>query len=138
MLEEPLENIALTPPIYHVNTHTFRHQKVFLNPEYEDFVGSSFVTTTAIWDIQLMELGIMPSHVHFLIRVSLEMPLPRSMNLLKGRVSRELGVRYPDLLFDLGGHLWSTGYYETRIKSAEQYENTLKYIRDQKIHGGLV
>ena len=130
--------VSLFPPIYHVNTHTFRHKKVFLNPEYEDFVRKSFLNTARMWSIELIAFEIMPSHVHFLIRATEEMPLTKAMNLLKGRASRELISQYSDFRFDLGGHLWNVGYYETRIKTMDQYVNTLQYIQDQKIRGGLV
>ncbi|MCH8205660.1 MAG: IS200/IS605 family transposase [Chloroflexi bacterium] len=129
--------VALHPPIYHVNTHTFRHKKVFLNSEYEDLVRASFVETAAKWHIELIAFELMPSHAHLLVRPAPQTPLPKAMNLLKGRASRQLSARYPDLWFDLGGHLWNAGYYETRIKSAAQYDNVVRYIRDQKKRGGL-
>ena len=65
------------------------------------------------------------------------MPLAKAMNLLKGRAARTLSMHFPDLWFDLGGHLWNVGYYETRITSARQYENTVSYVREQKKSGGL-
>ena len=124
--------------MYHVNTRTFRHRKVFVNSEYEDVVRRSFVQTATRWEFELIAFEMMPSHVHFLIRPTPRMTLAKAMNLLKGRSSRELNSKYPDIRFDLSAHLWNVGYHATRIRSARQCENTLRYIRDQKRRGGLV
>lgn len=125
--------------IYHVNSHTYKKQKVFLAPEFEEFVKLAFHIAARKYQFDLMNCEVMPSHVHWLIKLDPEViSLAKAVQVLKGMASRELLARYPDLRHDLKGHLWNPGYNATTVLSEIQLKRTMEYITNQKVKGGLV
>jgi putative transposase len=75
---------------------------------------------------------VMPDHVHVLFTLGDEVTLERSMTFIKGtfsfRMKRELGY----LL-----EVWSEGYHDERIRSAEHCARVMEYIEQNPVLAGL-
>jgi putative transposase len=81
---------------------------------------------------QLHEFVLMPDHFHLLLTPARDVPLEKSVQLIKGgfsfRVKRELGSSM---------EIWSTGYTEHRVKDAGDYQNHAAYIRQNPVRAEL-
>ena len=62
--------------------------------------------------IQVLELSVMPDHVHAVVGLNPSTSVSRALMLLKGASSRELFQEFPALRKRYwGGHLWSPGKF---------------------------
>jgi putative transposase len=75
---------------------------------------------------------VMPDHVHVLLTLGEGITLERAVTFVKGtfsfRMKRELGY-----LLDI----WSEGYYDERMRSAEQCARVIEYIEQNPVVAGL-
>ncbi len=83
--------------------------------------------------LELMELSVMPDHVHVIAVVPPTLSVSDALRLLKGASSRELFQQFPRLRGRYwGGHLWSPGNFyrsvgDTTLQFARHY---VKYDND--------
>ena len=81
----------------------------------------------------LHEFVAMPDHFHLLLTVGANITIEKAVQFLKGgfafRAGRELGFRAP---------VWQRGFSEVRINTAEAYERTAEYIRNNPVRRHLV
>jgi len=82
-------------------------------------------------DMIVVELAVMPDHVHIVVRVKPSMSLSKVTQLLKGRSSYEFFRKHPNIrLRYRKGHFWapSSCYLTTGIVDLER---TRDYVRNQ-------
>jgi putative transposase len=87
--------------------------------------------------IEVVELEIMPDHLHVIIRLPPMLSIERAVMVLKGgsayiffRNHEKARLRYPR------GHLWSRGKFYTTVGYTD-LPSTLDYIRNQEHHHAL-
>ena len=125
------------PAVYHVNFHTNRNRPVFEVPEYQALLETALRGALTEWAIPCITWIVMSTHVHLMLVAFPDQRLGRILNLIKGRTARRLLEAVPELRGDLEGHLWQEGYHWAQIKDQRQCANTIRYIRDNRRHGGL-
>jgi len=80
----------------------------------------------------LHEFVVMPNHFHILLTPGAENSLEKCAQYLKGgfsfRAKRELGFV---------GEIWQPGYNEHRVKDARDYEEHVRYIRENPVRARL-
>ena len=83
------------------------------------------------YGMNVLELAVMPEHIHIIVEVPPSMSLGKACNLLKGksayvffRMHPNLRLRYPK------GHLWSKGKFY-RSTGDIILEKTRNYVRNQ-------
>ncbi len=78
------------------------------------------------------EFVIMPNHVHLLLTPAPENSLEKAIQFIKGgfsfRASREMNI---------GGEIWHKGFNEHRVKDAFDYEQHVRYMRENPVRAGL-
>ena len=86
--------------------------------------------------IGIIELTVMPDHIHMVASLSKGMDDIRAVKLLKGASSRKLfllkdnfGMRYPK------HHFWSRGYFSHTVGITD-LETQVDYVRNQEEHHG--
>lgn len=67
--------------------------------------------------VEIIELEIMPDHVHILCEVDLQFGIHRFVKLLKGSSSRLLRKEYPKLKSQLPT-LWTNSYFVSTVGGA--------------------
>ena len=76
------------------------------------------------------EFVLMPDHFHLLISPTLS--LERSLQLIKGgfsyRAKKKLGF---------AAEVWEKGFYDRRVRGADDYYNFKQYIRQNPVKQGL-
>lgn len=80
----------------------------------------------------IMEMEVMPDHVHLLVDCSPQFFIPDAIKRLKGQTAKKLFEQFPDIKKSLwGGHLWNPSYCAVSV-SDRSIEQVKQYIREQK------
>jgi putative transposase len=125
--------------LHHVNFHTVRNIPVFENDEYDAMMRTTIKVVIRERQILCLVWELMPTHLHAIVADFDDFPRGMILQHLKGDTSRQFFRTYPDLREDLlGGHLWSKGYWATRIISHRQFQATLDYIRTNRTRADLL
>jgi putative transposase len=83
--------------------------------------------------IGVIELSVMPDHIHMVVELPTTMSISQAFHLLKGASARELFKQIP--LFRARysrGHLWSPGKFYRTVGDADA-ETVIKYVRDHRL-----
>lgn len=80
--------------------------------------------------IDIVEMEVMPDHVHLLIDVDPQLGIHRAVKRIKGRSSRVLRDEFPSLRRRLPT-LWTNSYFVATVGGAP-LEAVRRYIEDQK------
>jgi len=63
-------------------------------------------------EIKIIELSVMPDHIHIVVSLLPTMSVSKALNLLKGASARELFKQKPNFRKRYrGGHFWSPGKF---------------------------
>jgi putative transposase len=88
--------------------------------------------------IELIELAVLPDHVHAVASLPKGMNEEQAVRLLKGASSRKLfqlkdhfALRYPER------HFWSRGYYAHTV-GVTDLQTQVDYVRNQEFHHGTL
>ena len=79
---------------------------------------------------ELIEMEVMPDHVHLLVEVDPQYGIHRAVRLIKGRSSRLLRDEYPWLKSRLPT-LWTNSYFVSTVGGAPM-KTVRQYIENQK------
>ena len=82
--------------------------------------------------VEILEMEVMPDHVHLLIEVPPSVGVNKAVRHLKGASSRVLRSEYPSLKSRLPC-LWTNSYFVSTVGGAPLSE-VKKYIESQKTH----
>lgn len=81
-------------------------------------------------NIELVELEVMPDHIHLLINVDPQFGVHKAIKNLKGKTSRVLRSEFPELTTKLPT-LWTNSYFVASVGSVS-LEVIKQYIESQK------
>lgn len=79
---------------------------------------------------ELIEIEVMPDHVHLLVEVDPQFGIHRAVKLIKGTTSRILRQEFPWLRSRIPS-LWTNSYFVSTVDSTPLSE-IKKYIENQK------
>ncbi len=83
--------------------------------------------------IEIVELSVMPDHVHTVVGIPPTMSVSKALQILKGASSRELFKRKPHFKCRYHtGHFWSPGKFYRSIGDTDT-ETVIQYVRDQRL-----
>ena len=85
----------------------------------------------AEFDVEMIELEVMPDHVHLLVEVDPQFGIHRIVKYIKGRSSRLLRAEFPRLKSRLPT-LWTNSYFVSTVGGAP-LEVIKQYIEQQKL-----
>ena len=124
--------------LHHVNFHTVHSRPVFELEEYDRMMRATIKTVLRERRILCLVWELMPTHLHAIVEDFDDFGRGTILQHLKGDTSRAFFRAYPTLRADLfGGHLWSKGYWATRIASHRQFCATLDYVRTNRERADL-
>jgi putative transposase len=124
--------------LHHVNFHTVHSRPLFENDEYDSTMRVIIKAVLRERRIVCLAWELMPTHLHAIVEDFEDFPRGMILQFLKGDTSRAFFQAYPTLRGDLfGGHLWSKGYWATRIMSHSQLCATLDYVRTNRARAEL-
>jgi putative transposase len=89
----------------------------------------------AEYEFAIVEMEVMPDHVHLFIEAPPRHSPSKLMNVIKSITAREMFSKFPDLRKEVwSGRFWATGYYVGTVGDKVTEEAVRRYIRDQKKH----
>ena len=81
----------------------------------------------------MIELSVMPDHVHTVVQLPPTMSVSQAFHLLKGASSYELLRRQPMFRYRYAdGNFWSPGKFYRSVGDADT-ETVLEYVRNQRL-----
>jgi len=84
-------------------------------------------------NIGIVELSVMPDHIHTVVRLPPTMSVSQALHLLKGASSYELFRRQPLFRYRYShGSFWSPGKFYRSVGDADA-ETVLEYVRNQRL-----
>jgi len=84
--------------------------------------------------IIIVEMAVMPDHIHLIADMSPTMSISQAFHLLNGASSRELFKRQPKFRLRYPrGHFWSPGKFYRTVGDADA-ETAINYVRKHKVH----
>lgn len=116
---------------YHVVTTTRDRDPLFRDPANADLVVAALQHLRR--RCYLLAFVVMPDHVHALIVPRDDHTISQIMKSLKGYTSRALNARN-----GRRGALWQQSFYDRIIRSDKQLWDTIEYIHNNPVAGGLV
>lgn len=112
-----------------------KYRKEFLVEEFKDYLKNilEIICTSKNWKI--IELEIMPDHIHLFISAPPYESPTNIVKVLKGISAKQMYKRFSDLKYHLRkGHIWSPSYYVGTAGNMSA-DIIIQYIRNQT--GGL-
>jgi len=120
--------------VYNINYHIIwcpKYRKSILTGKIKDFLIEQLRTISAAKGYEILELEIMPDHIHLFISAPPFESPTNIIKILKGVSSLRLFQRYPELKSEYwGGHRWSPSYYVGTAGHVSA-ETIKKYIENQ-------
>lgn len=107
-----------------------KYRRRVLTGDIEDRLKQIIAEVAAELECPLIEMEIMPDHVHVLIDVDPQFGVHRAVKAIKGRTSRDLRREFPALRSRLPT-LWTNSYFVATIGGAP-LAIVKQYIENQK------
>jgi putative transposase len=114
---------------YHVVWCPKYRRKVLVG-DIETRLKELLVETCANMKADIIEMELMPDHVHILLEVDPQFGIHKAVKTLKGKTSNILRSEFPELKSKLPT-LWTNSYFVSTVGGAP-LEEIKKYIENQK------
>ena len=109
-----------------------------LYAEVEAFVRELVVELTQGTEFRVLEVGVVPTHIHLLIEKAPWGDLLHFVKDFQQRSSERIFERFPELARDMQtDRFWTDGGFHYERHTEGTLKTVQRYIRDQKKHHGL-
>jgi putative transposase len=121
--------------VYNINYHIVwcpKYRRGILKDKVEEFLKNCLQTICETKKWELLEMEVMPDHIHIFISAPPFEAPTNIVKILKGVTARRLFMVFPDLKKKLWkGSLWSPSYYVGTAGHVSA-ETIKRYIEEQK------
>jgi putative transposase len=107
-----------------------KYRRKVLTPPIDERLRVILVEQIERWGQELIELEVMPDHVHLLVGCDPQFGIHRLVKLLKGNSSHALRAEFPALKRRLPS-LWTNSYFVSTIGGVT-LETLKRYVESQK------
>lgn len=114
---------------YHVVWCPKYRRKILVN-QIEERLKELLVSYATELSVDILEMEIMPDHVHLLLEVDPQFGIHKAVKSLKGYTSKILREEFPYLKTKLPT-LWTNSYFVSSVGGAS-LEDVKQYIENQK------
>ena len=126
--------VSVSGQIYHVTSRTVANSRPFENFDIACVACRSFRDTAARTGIRLLACVLMPDHAHWLVQLSVQTDLSKSVAAFKRRsasaVNAIAGAR--------GVSVWQDGFHDRALRHEEDLLAAARYIVANPLRAGLV
>lgn len=126
--------------VYEINYHfvwSTKYRKSVLVPPVDETLKAIFRQTADKHGYDLLNMEVMPDHVHLFLSARPAISPAVIAKVLKGASARRLFMAYPCLKHQLWvGHLWNPSYYVGTAGHVSA-ETIKRYIEEQKTYAGV-
>lgn len=117
---------------YFVTTDTWQRRALFRTAENASLVESAIFHYRDQGNYLVHRYVVMPDHIHLIVTPGEATSLEKSVQLIKGGSSREIGkrdgVRFP---------VWHAGFTEHQIRDQRDFDSHVKYIDENPVMAHL-
>jgi len=108
--------------------------KMFAKFEYKNLAIGCIRKSASENKIKILEIEVMPEHVHVVANLPGTISPSKAMQFLKGRSSRLFFMKHPKARLRYPkGHLWSRGKFWASLGFI-QIDEAREYVRNQELH----
>jgi putative transposase len=106
---------------------------MFREQEHKNLFEQILRTVAARHNITLIEIAIMPDHIHLVVSLPPTMSVSKALNLLKGASSHELFAQKPEFRKRYPrGHFLSPGKFYRTTDDAD-LPTVINYVKEQNL-----
>lgn len=110
-----------------------KYRKLALKGNIGQFVAKTIYEIAERYDYTIVELAVMPDHVHMFVGASPDMSPAEIAQTVKSITAKKAFERFPGIKRILwGGALWARGYFVMSSGTGTTDEMVRKYIKDQR------
>ena len=119
--------------VYHLEWCPKYRYNMFRKPEHKNLFEQILRTVAARHNITLIEIAIMPDHIHLVVSLPPTMSVSKAVNLLKGASSHELFTQKPEFRKRYPrDHFWSPGKFYRTTGDAD-LSTVINYVKEQNL-----
>ena len=107
-----------------------KYRRKVLTPPIDERLKTILIEQIERWGQELVELEVMPDHVHLLVGCDPQFGIHRLIKLLKGHSSHALRQEFPTLKRRLPS-LWTNSYFCATVGGVT-LETLKRYVENQK------
>jgi putative transposase len=107
-----------------------KYRRKVLTPPIDERLKVILAEQIERWGQELIEMEVMPDHVHLLVGCDPQFGIHRLVKLLKGHSSHALRVEFPTLKRRLPS-LWTNSYFVSTVGGVT-LETLKRYVESQK------
>ena len=89
-----------------------------------------FFNTAKVHDFQILEMEVMPDHVHMYVSIPPKISVSKVIGRIKGKSALMIFDRHPEYREKYNRHFWARGYYCETVGNVNE-ETIKKYIGEQ-------
>ena len=110
-----------------------KYRRMVLKGNRAKYLAKLIYEVAERYDFQVVELAVMPEHVHMFVSASPEMSPARIIQTVKSITARRMLLRFPGIKKMLwGGALWVRGYFVMSSGTGTTDEMIKHYIKEQR------
>ena len=112
-----------------------KYRRVVLKGNIARYLAKIIYGVAERYDLSIVELAVMPDHVHMFVSASPELAPASIIQTVKSITARKLFERFPGIKNSLwGGALWARGYFVMSSGSGTTDDMIRQYIKEQRGH----
>ena len=110
-----------------------KYRRVVLQGNLGRYITKVVREVAERYDFSVVELAVMPDHVHLFVSASPEVSPAEIVRIVKSITAREVFKRFPGIKRMLwGGNLWERGYFVMSSGTGTTDEMVQRYIKQQR------
>ena len=110
-----------------------KYRKLALKGNVGNYVAKVIYEVAERYEFEVIELAVMPDHVHMFVSAAPEMAPARIVQTVKSITGREIFKKFPGIKKMLwGGNLWTRGYFVMSSAVGTTDEMIRRYIKKQR------
>ena len=117
---------------YFITTDTWQRRALFRKTEIAELVESAIFHYRDQGNYRVHRHVVMPDHIHIILTPGETTTLEKSMQLIKGGSSREIGKR-PGVRFPV----WHAGFTEHQIRDQRDFDSHARYVDENPVKAHL-
>jgi len=121
------------PGTYFVTFSTHHRRKLFVVETYVRLFLQTLYRHRREGRYNLHAFVVMPEHVHLLLTPAPDVTIERTIQLIKGAYSHELGT-----IIGRDQEIWQRGFTDHRIRSEIDFIHNRNYIHQNPVERGIV
>ncbi|MDD3714498.1 MAG: IS200/IS605 family transposase [Atribacterota bacterium] len=120
--------------LYHFEWCPKYRYKMFNKAENKKLCETILSEVAERHGIGIIEMAVMPDHLHLIVEIPPTMSISQAFHLLKGASAHELFKRQPKFRLRYSrGHFWSPGKFYRTVGDADA-ETTITYVKNHHVH----